>query len=89
MDLAVSRIQEELVREAILWHFAFLSLRSRERGRRPRELQSGQTAASYKSASIRTEDRERKTSTRPIHCNSLVSKKRDWFTLRKLVDMLE
>lgn len=79
----MSTIQEELVREAIL---AVSSSREAEkRGRRSRELVIERPAEN--SASISTE--EKTISKRATHCNSLVSRKRDWPTLPKLVAIIE
>lgn len=82
----MSIIQEELVREAIL-AVCFPLVEKQIKGEEDQGSYSPvRERPAENSASIHTE--EKTISTRATHCNSLVSTKRDWPTLPKMVAIL-
>lgn len=82
----MSIIQEELVREAI-FAVCFPLLEKHRKGEKIKGATVQSEWPATNSASISTE--EKTISTRATPCNSLVSRKRDWSTLPKLVAIFE
>lgn len=82
----MSMIQEELVREAII-AVRFPLVEKHRKGEKIRVATVQSEWPATNSASISTEAKT--ISTRDSHCNSLVSRKRDWSTLWRLVAIRE